>query len=324
MNADEYALGLKRRLPEGDAWPTAEETDGTTAWDLLLNALSQEPARVDEDAVGLINKVIPDNEDTDLDAWEVELGLPDEDLTDPERLARIRAFLRARGEVDLVTLQDVARKLAGDDTGVKLFNRAYPPTAPAAGSGCDYQPFLWLCELYPDLNTQVHDSSADLAEWTGFSGTSVTGSFSASPVTFEFCPQVNFAALTPVERELAGVPDDATVSLSFWIYFHTAQTLTIEIFDRANASAFGEVRSYTPDVWNRVALTFEAGAGAFDPKLTLTTVASEVADLSWFCAGVTDSALEAKISAVMPMHTRGRFAIQGEYETLLANGGEGI
>jgi hypothetical protein len=320
MNAADYIQGLKQRLPTGDAWPTSDESDGTSAWDQLLAALAQEPTRVDTDALALIDKVIPDNADTDLVEWEKIVRAPDENLTDEERLGRIRSILRSRGEVDLVTLQSAIRALASDDN-VKLFNRAYPYVrtgALSAGTGCDDQPHLWLCELYPNLNTFTPDTADDLAEWVGFSAATIGGSFADSPVSLAACSQVTFAAATPVEREIPNVPNGSTLRMSFWIYWHTTHSVTIEVFDRAGASVYGEARAFTPDVWHRVSITVPAGTGGADPKLSLTTAAGEVADLSWFCAGLVDTSLEARVRALVPMHTRGVIAIQGEYELLLA------
>lgn len=319
MQAADYVQGLKQRLPTGDAWPMSDESDGTSAWDLLLEALAQEPVRVDDDALSIIEKVIPDSAATDLDDWETLLGAPEENLTDDERLGRIQAMLRARGEVDLATLQSAIRSLARDQN-VLLFNRAYPTLGAglmSAGQGCGIQGFLWLCELRANLNPHAPDSAADTAAWAG-AGTRTNNVFYSPVYGLANAPQFDFVALNPMERTIPGTANGDTIYISFWIMFDTDESCTIEVFGRDGLSAYGEVFTFSPDVWHKITVQASVGSGASTPFLSLTTTSVATASVSWFVAGVVDTALETRIRALFPLHTRGRFGVQGEYGVLLA------
>lgn len=329
MNADDYAQMLKSRLPEGECWPSADDTDEDSDWDPLLSAMSQEPARIDADAQAVIEKVIPDNADTDLLEWEKVVGSPDTNLTDEERLARIVAILRNRGELDRATLEAVIQKRA-DDLGVKLYNRAYPEDQGFGNTVCGggfgghaLQPFLWLCELWPNLNPHALDSVADAAAWIGFG--SHTANSHTSPVTLaNTAMAVSFTGAFPRGRTVAGTADGDTLYVSFWIWFDDAEVLTLTITDRDGNTALSEALELTPDCWHKVSVQAALGAGATTPVIGLSTASAANARMSWFVYGVRNKTLENFVTALMPMHTRGKFGVQGEYETILSNDPEEV
>ena len=333
MTAEEYALLLRARLPRGDVWPTADETDGTTGFDLLLAALSQEPARVDADIMLLLEKIIPDNANTDLAAWEEVFGAPDTDLTDAERLARIRAKLRKQQEIDLSTLQAYARKMAGDDAGVVLHNRArYNASVDilCAGDNVGDHSFTWLCELYPNVLAAAPD---DFESWTYGAG-SGTNAQEASPVTLD----TTAALLTPgvyasisLSAPLTGTADGDTVRASVWVYVVPAdatdleQDVLLRFVKRDGTTTTPLTVTCPTGVWCRLEHSDDIGSGSSTPYFRIThTGGGDPRDLrlSWACAGVIDTALEERISAAFPLHTRGEFGIQGEWSTLLAQAPE--
>ncbi len=326
MEVTDYVLGLKQRLPTGDVWPTSDETDGTTAWDALLEALAQEPARVDADALALIEKVIPDNDDTDLEAWEEALGAPDENLSDDERLARIRAILRQRGELDRATLEAVIQKLAGDDAGVSLFNRAYPPDMGAgntvAGGGCSgtaLQPYLWLCELWPNVLTAAPDA---FSVWTGF--TSVSDYIIESPVTLTETAALVTLGAGGASRAFAAA-DDETAYASIWVWLDPAASVAFGLYRRSGgAPVYTTFADLTPLRWHRLTYEGSVGAGGADPAVVIAAAPSTNMRLSWCVVGVRNAKLESAVTALMPMHTRGKFGVQGEYATILSHDPEEI
>lgn len=311
MSPEEYASMLKARLPEGPAWATSDETDGLTAYDGVINALTQEPARIDQAANDVLDKIIPDNANTDLDAWEVELGSPDQNLTDAQRLDRIRGMLNYTGDITLEGLQSAARLSAGNSS-VKLFNRARQNCAAGvanAGDACGSRAFTWLCELWPNVFSAQGD-----ALW---SGTDVTANVARSPVTLaQTAQRAAFASPEYVSNTLVDVPNDTDVYFSIWVRSVSGTAdISLRLLGRDNTlTAAG---GYTVGTgWRRLFYQASVGTGVTTPEARIYSN-GETIYLSWSCAGIRDTRLENEIKARFPIHTRGWFGVIGEYETLL-------
>ncbi len=314
MDTVEYARLLKTLLPPGDAWP--HETDETSAFDGLIRALCVEHARVDAAALYLLDTIIPDNANTDLDAWERLVGAPPVNMTDEERLERIRGILRAVSAVDRASVESAIRALSGYP-GAVLYDRGRPSFAAGsgnAGDSCGEHGHQWLCELYPNLLSVAYD---DFESWTGFDTVAnddaqspVTLDQTAAEVSFDFsdAPHVSFSA-----------PDGAEGYCSFWVKPATDETLSVRFIQR-DGSTLSTLLSVelTADLWHRIEYRAGVGTGGSDPQVRLSTPGSlTFCKLSWAVAGIRDAALEARISALTQIHTRGIFGIQGEYATLL-------
>lgn len=324
MTADEYALFLRMRLPRGDAWPSADDTDGTTGFDKLLSALAQEPARIDDDAMALLEKIIPDNASTDLDAWEEVFGAPDTNLTDAERLARIKAKLRKQQEIDRGTLEAYARKMA-DDEGVVLLNRArYNASVDivCAGDNVGDHSFTWLCELYPNILAAAPD---DFEAWETPHGPGpwVDNNDGQSPVTLSATAahRLHTIAYSGRLRIEMAAEDGDTARASVWVKVAGDDcTAYLSFLERDGTNGTPSEFAITGGVWHRLTHEASVGAGASVPKFQLwfdTGFADPEVHLSWAVAGVVDTALEERIAAAFPLHARGEFGVQGEWATLL-------
>lgn len=311
MDTVEYARLLKTLLPPGDAWP--HETDETSAFDGLIRALCVEHARVDAAALYLLDTIIPDNANTDLDAWERLVGAPPVNMTDEERLERIRGILRAISAVDRAAIQDAIRALSGYP-GAMLYDRGRPSFVAGAGNAgdsCGEHGHQWLCELYPNTMAAEPD---DFESWGSFD--TVVNEDAQSPVTLDqTAASATFDGLAAsVEFE---APDNAEGYASFWIKPAVDKTLYVQFAGRDSISTTPQLVDLTAGLWHRVEYRNSVGAGSSTPSLMLSVSGAFACKLSWAVAGIRDAALEARISALTQIHTRGLFGVQGEYATLL-------
>lgn len=318
----EHALMLSRLLPQGPAWAPSDETDGDNTWTKLLNAFSYEPARVDAAALLLLEQIIPDNANTDLDAWERIVGAPDEDLTDAERLARIQSYVYGRRRVNRGYLEDVVQAMAGNED-VRLFNRVGPRACTGELTGCGDRlrsgewDFTYLCELMPNLLGVAFDA---FTAWTGFSATSDAAA--TSPVTLlTTADQVTVPNATYGSTPLVGTADGDTVYASLWIFVSGSGTQGFKFGFLGRDNVASETTfTIVKGVWHKLSHEASIGTGATAPLLRLkATSGTPVTRLSWAVAGARDSSLEARVHALFPIHTTGHFGVVGEYETLLAN-----
>ncbi len=315
MDGREYARLFVSLLPPGEAWP--HETDEASKFDDLIRALSQEPARVEADGLLVLDSLIPDNENTDLDAWERLVGGPDTELTDEERLARIRGILRASGDVNLESLQ-AAFELLADDPDIILYNRARPSfevglsnVGDAVGDFSAY----WLVELYDDLLQEALTGT-----WATRSGSvAVLVNNELSPVSLTMtADQYTMGAGAEIENAFdVAVADDETVYASVWVKPSTTGTVEFSLADKAGAlqtTAF----ELTGGLWHKLMIEESVGSGGSDLALVLSTPSALVIHVSWGVAGVKDPELEQRMIALTQIHTRGVFGVKTEYATLLA------
>jgi uncharacterized protein YmfQ (DUF2313 family) len=110
-SAESYRQQLQKLLPQGIAWPT--EPDSTFV--KLLDAMSQEFARVDAMCATLIDEVFPDTTSQLLTNHERVLGLPDDcsEIGESTTIRRLNvlAKLAARGGQSPQYFIDVAAAL---------------------------------------------------------------------------------------------------------------------------------------------------------------------------------------------------------------------
>lgn len=311
-------------LPQGRVWEQFREQVH-----VLLRAMAQEPARLAADAEAALEAAIPDNALTDLDAFERIVGAPDTDLTDAERLARIQALMFGRRHVNLAYLQDVVRAMSDHTTDATLANRAYPPAAVgelnvgdslAAGEWDS----TWLCELMQNVLTvsQDHFSSG----WTGL--TSVSSNAARSPVTLaQTAAAVTVPSASWASTPMVGPSDDistfapeAVVYASIWIFaVGAAATIDIGFLQQDGASAVYATYALERDRWFKISFEGSTGTGSNAPLFRLRASAPAPVYLSWQLAGVRDLALQARVSALFPIHTHGHFAVESEFTTSLAH-----
>jgi uncharacterized protein YmfQ (DUF2313 family) len=327
-SATEHAQMLARLLPQGPAWATSDQTDGEDTWTKFLAAFGEEPARVDAAALLLLNQIIPDNDDTDLDAWERIVGAPEEDLSDAERLARIQAHIYGRRKVNRSYLEQVIQAMAGD-TGVKLYHRVGPAFAVGLANVGDASRngpwnYTWLCELYGSSSpAPTPDTFA--SAWSGF--VTVTDDVADSPVTLDVTgAQAELGNTNAVLLMQMPVGSNETVYSSFWIRNASTAPLTLEVsyLKRDNTSSAAQTTVLQGElqhvVWHKITYEASVGSGGTTPALRLRSPAgTRDVELSWCVLGIRDAALEARIEALFPIHTRGHFGVLGEYETLLSH-----
>ena len=112
-SAEDYARQLAALLPQGAAWP--READTVLA--RLIEALAQEPARVDTAAHALLTELDPPQALEMLSAWERVCGLPDGCSQPGETIAERREAvvlrLSAQGGQTPAYFSEVATLLAG-------------------------------------------------------------------------------------------------------------------------------------------------------------------------------------------------------------------
>jgi len=313
MDATEYGRLFKGFLPEGPAWP--QETGEVGAFDDLIRALTQEPARLDAAALGLLENLIPDNANTDLSAWERLVGAPDTNLTDAERLSRIRGMLRASGEVSRAELEPAFQAAAGD-ANVKLFDREIPSFQAGysgAGEPAGLANFTWVCELMPN----ILDALPDAFNGWGTFNTAVDAD-AQSPVTYdETAATVTFSGAASVE--LLNTADEDVVYFSIWVKAVTDGAFSIQISGRDGGAPSTTPYDLPLGVWHKLYFEQSLGSGGSTPYVLIEGTAGNDYRLSWAVAGVRKPELEADLAALTQIHTRGIFGVQGEWETLLAH-----
>lgn len=106
-DADSYRNELISRMPRGKIWPALD--GDATNWNSLLDALANEPARINADASDLLfDELFPDTANLTLADWERAYGLTSYGLTDDDRRAQLLARYRRRGNPTLANVQSVA------------------------------------------------------------------------------------------------------------------------------------------------------------------------------------------------------------------------
>lgn len=323
--ATDHAAMLARLLPQGPAWLTSDETDGENMWTKLLRAFSHEPARVDEAALLLLEQIIPDNANTDLDAWEQIVGVPEEDLSDAERLARIQAHLYGRRRVDRPYLEGVIQAMAGN-SAAKLYHRTGPRTAVGQCNVGDRLrvgawDFTYLVEYMRNILFVAQD---EFFSWTGF--VTVTDDAADSPVTLDVTAAVVELGSTHATTALGETVDGDTVYASLWVRNVSSSPVDFEMsfLKRDNTGSTPQISTLQGElqhpIWHRVTYEASVGAGATVPRLRMRCPdGTSDLELSWTVAGIRNAGLEARIQALMPIHTRGHFGVFTEYETLLGH-----
>lgn len=97
QDADSYLQQLINLTPTGDAFPSDDQTN----WVALLSAIAQTCARIDTNAVLLMNEAFPDTTTQLLPNWERVAGIPDDcsALGDTYEIRRLNliAKLTSRG-----------------------------------------------------------------------------------------------------------------------------------------------------------------------------------------------------------------------------------
>lgn len=318
--AAEHALLLKKLLPEGPIWNSSDQTDGASSLDLLLNAFSIEPSRLDDAAEQLVALTIPDSLDCDLDAWERIVGTPDEDLTDAERLARIRQILYGPPDVSLPSLQTAIRLLA-DDEGVRLFNRPYETAAVGLCNAGDSMAvgaweFAWLLELLPSMFAGSPDDFVGMG-WSGFDALSTNNQ--RSPVSLLLAADTAQFPVSPLKAacDLTGTANGDEVYMSMWVKATAAVTIELGITGR-DGTERSDTFALIANGWNRIATRQSVGTGGATPAAFLrSSVAAVDVYISWFVAGICNDGLVARATALFPIHTRAVIGVQGEFATLL-------
>lgn len=315
MDATGYAQMLAALLPEGVAWPTSDQTDGESGFDKLLRALAQEPARLDAVALGLLEQVYPDNDDTDLDAWEVLLGAPTSSLTDAERLARIQGVLLSRGRVNLASLQAVARARAGD-SNVTLHHWLLDPFACGSGAGGhigDLQRFAWALRYMP---SSLNAGPNSFEEWSATA--SVTQDAAQSPIKETAVADRVYGTFTvkyDISTEISNTANNDNVRVALWARAVSEPcSFSITLMGRDSVAVAGSAKTITlkADLWQKVWTTGNVGSGASEPEVLCSWDDPSSVYLADAYAGIRNLDLEEFFTAQTPIQTRGWFMVQGE------------
>ena len=316
MDAADYASQLRALLPSGDFWEGSQDPSAPTNLDRLILAAAQEPARIDAAAVAMINAVIPDNASTDLDYWERAVGAPTTNLSDTDRLLRIQAILKARGRVDLATLQTFAQTARGD-AGVTLANRArdlFRCGISGAGSACagDSWAFVWALRYMDSVLGKAPD---DFGAWDSVG--SVVNGAAYSPVTEALTADLvtgvgptfgNYAIYTALQLE-----PDVDLRLAVWVRASAPnQLFAIYLVDRSGAFASSMTILANETLWQKLVILGNTGTGGSLPQLLLIWNGSSDIYLSHAVAGVRDEAFEALFNTVDPIFTQGELMVKGE------------
>lgn len=116
----DYLAALQAKMPRGAAWPRDPDAEQTA----VLQALAQEPARVDAAAVQLLSDCFPLTTESLLPEWEASLGLPDATAgpapsDDKRRRAIVVRFVGATG-FSRASVGEVAGSL-GYDVAFKTY-----------------------------------------------------------------------------------------------------------------------------------------------------------------------------------------------------------
>lgn len=315
LNAQDYIDTAATLLPQGPVWDQFRESSVP-----LLSALCQEPARVAQDADLALEGQIPDSANTDLDHWEEIVGPPDTELSDAERLTRIRSLLFGRRKVDRSYLQEVVQAMVGEGAVVALFHRAFPPAAVGACNVGDSMAvgewdYAWLCEYMANAHPDGFDS---FNSWTGL--TSYSADAARSPVTLELsADSATIPSAAAAYRVLAGTfANDATVRTSVWVRPTADATISLGLRQKDGSTIVSTAFACAGGAWHKLIYTGSIGTGSSAPAMTLRATGSPVvAALSYQVCGVIDAALEARIAALFPIHTKGHFAVVGEFDASL-------
>ena len=323
--ATEHAAMLARLLPQGPAWLTSDETDGENMWTKLLRAFSHEPARVDEAALLLLEQIIPDNENTDLDAWERIVGVPEENLTDAERLSRIQAHVYGRRKVNRAYLEGVIQAMSGNPTA-RLYHRTGPRCAAGVSNVGDRLRvgewnYTYLVELMRNILAVAED---EYFSWTGF--VTVTDDAADSPVTLLQTAAVVELGATHATTSLSETVNGDTVYSSIWVRNASSAPVDFEMsyLKRDNTGSTPQISTLQGElqhpIWHKITYEAGIGSGATSPRLRIRCPDGTAdLELSWTVAGVRNAGLQERIHALMPIHTRGHFGVYGEYATILSH-----
>lgn len=315
LAAADFEHAMSQLLPQGAVWEQFRERIH-----VLLAAMSQEPARLVVDGLAALESQIPDSTAADLDHFERIVGAPTENLTDAERLARIRSLLFGRRHVDQPYLEQVVQAMAGD-TNVRLFSRLFAAPCGAGVSRCGDRlscgewRATWLCELMPNVVQATPDG---FGSWTGF--TSHVAGATYSPVTFlQTAAQVGIPDLAGAVIDLdSSAGDSATVYASVWIKAVSADFDARVRIRRRDGSFAGTGLTAVTNQWRFMSVEQALGTGSTSAQLQLVSVTgTHDAYVSWAVAGVRNTSLENRISALFPIHTHGWFSVQNEFALLV-------
>lgn len=318
MSVADYTHALRKLLPSGKAWEFVWAS-GAYVWDSLLNALGAEPQRIEDDGYLLLHKVIPDNDNTDLDLWETIVGTPETELTDAQRLARVRGILVGRTDITRAQLQAAIRIAAGDD-GVMLYNRAYEPFAVGLCNAGDSLAvgewdYAWLLELLPSMFATSPDA---FTGWSGFDALSTNNQ--RSPVALTLTADTAQFPVSPDKAtcDLTGTASQDDVYMSVWVKATADVTIEFGITGK-DGTERSDTFALVANGWNKITTRQSVSVGGSTPNAFLRSSAPAIdVYISWFVAGICDDELVDRISPMFPIHTRGVIGVQGEYATLLA------
>lgn len=298
LTADDYKDLLYKLLPRGPIWPSASRDEDHPVWDGLLDALANEPARLDVDISEHLEAVFPDSADTRyLPFWKRLLGLSPE-ATQQDVLDKLAAPVG----LTLADLQGLADLIA---TGIVVRHHLHaPPVAGAALAG-DALDTEQIVITYEYMLSQTADPDPDVAVGTP----TLSGGSSNAPNTVS-----RYGIASTRVSLLAGgtatwsVPTTAASKGSMWVRSNAGVTtwkLTVNGVDQQTFTL--------GSAWAKLTAFVDVGAGPLLFRITNTTGSTQTMDVSWLTAGSRDLAEEALLAQGPAAYTVPEWAVVGEY-----------
>lgn len=301
-----------RLLPQGDLWPTQDQT--STTWSNYVAAMVYELQRVDALAEDWFNDFIPTGsaDPGQLEDWERILGLPDPDCPDVDWSSLTEAQRRS---VVLDTLAgapttgtDLADKMSEYTGGTVLYSNPELPVY-YPGTGLAGQPLAgpaWSSTFLLEYMVSRIGSENDFSGWTH------SGSFPTYTANDRRAPD---GALTADHidagatggtygRTISATADGDTVQFSIWIYVDedVDQDVVLRFTDRSGATTD---TAWTAPIgrWKRFSKRFDCGSGGTTPRFDFVHDANEDMWLWGVFCGIVDHLAECVVDRARPSHT---------------------
>lgn len=317
MNTDAHAHANHARMPPADGLWDTENSDA------LMHALAGAAARVDHAMEQHLRDYFPQTcgqSGAYIADWARILGLPrpgqseEWNAADNEgKAAMIRAALAQAGDPNITNLGSVARALFGEDA--TLSQGEHPPFlcgASGAGDGVggDWSS-VWTLRYMPNV-------LGDLDDFSAWDSSAHVADASQSPRTLDAtADQLTGTADVPtgldeIHKDLTDVTDGDHLRLSVW--FRSADTIKdfrIALLDRNGDLQLSDTVNAKPDLWQKLALLVDAGAGATTPQMWVLWDGGDMF-LSYAVAGVRAPGREVSMTLAAPVNTQGEFLVVDE------------
>jgi hypothetical protein len=297
LTGDDYKDLLYRLLPRGPIWPSASEDVDHPVFDSLLDAISNEPARVDLDVTEHLAALFPDStDDRYLPSWIRLLGLPG-DATQ----ADVLALLAAPEGFRLADLQAAADLIA---TGIVVRDQLHSPMVVGGlvGTALESEQTVVTFEYMASLTA---DPDPDVAVGTP---TLSVGSSNVPNTVSRFGISSTRLSLLAAGTATYSVPTTGPSKASLWVRSPVAGTAWKWTVQGVDQQTFTQ-----GSAWAKLEAWADVGAGPLTLRITNTSGSTQTLDVSWLTAGSRDTAEEVLLARPLAAHTLPEWAVVGEY-----------